>query len=198
MAHGCHQRYNGAPVVPKPPITDTAALLDYYHACQRRDIWEGGSYPGAAPFYEGTSVLAGMQEGQARGYWDNYFWVGAGSGDVEGDIVETIGWVGTIVFGLPFLRSMFTPRPSGLLEVDWSSGVAGGHCLAENGLWLKTQLRGEPNVGPIAWLPQSWGLEHGVARHGQAGGFVAIRLRDLCDLMEHGGEGAVPVEKRRM
>lgn len=33
----------------------------HYHQCQRIDYWPGGSYPGATPPYEGTSVDAFMQ-----------------------------------------------------------------------------------------------------------------------------------------
>lgn len=32
-----------------------------YYESQKRDYWPGGSYPGATPQYEGTSVDAGMQ-----------------------------------------------------------------------------------------------------------------------------------------
>lgn len=33
----------------------------HYHEAQRGDEWEGGSYPGAEPQYEGTSVRAGLE-----------------------------------------------------------------------------------------------------------------------------------------
>lgn len=33
----------------------------HYHEMQRIDEWAGGSYPGATPFYEGTSVRAGLE-----------------------------------------------------------------------------------------------------------------------------------------
>lgn len=33
----------------------------HYFQMQRRDYWPGGSYPGANPYYEGTSVDAGLQ-----------------------------------------------------------------------------------------------------------------------------------------
>lgn len=33
----------------------------HYHTAQRMDEWAGGSYPGAVPQYEGTSVRAGLE-----------------------------------------------------------------------------------------------------------------------------------------
>lgn len=33
----------------------------HYHTAQREDEWAGGSYPGAVPQYEGTSVRAGLE-----------------------------------------------------------------------------------------------------------------------------------------
>lgn len=33
----------------------------HYHESQRTDEWQGGSYPGASPFYEGTSVRAMLE-----------------------------------------------------------------------------------------------------------------------------------------
>lgn len=39
----------------------------HYHEMQRFDEWEGGSYPGANPFYEGTSVRAGAEIMRTQG-----------------------------------------------------------------------------------------------------------------------------------
>lgn len=39
----------------------------HYHEMQRTDEWPGGSYPGAAPAYEGTSVRAGLEVLRAHG-----------------------------------------------------------------------------------------------------------------------------------
>lgn len=39
----------------------------HYHEMQRTDEWPGGSYPGAAPHYEGTSVRAGLEVLRAHG-----------------------------------------------------------------------------------------------------------------------------------
>lgn len=43
----------------------TSAWL--YHTAQRLDEWEGGSYPGALPVYEGTSVRAGLDVARKYG-----------------------------------------------------------------------------------------------------------------------------------
>jgi hypothetical protein len=39
-----------------------------YQEAQKIDEWEGGSYPGASPFYEGTSVRAAMDVLRDRGH----------------------------------------------------------------------------------------------------------------------------------
>jgi hypothetical protein len=39
----------------------------HYFAAQQKDEWEGGSYPGASPSYEGTSVRAMMEVLRDRG-----------------------------------------------------------------------------------------------------------------------------------
>lgn len=39
----------------------------HYHEMQRTDEWQGGSYPGASPSYEGTSVRAGLEVLRAHG-----------------------------------------------------------------------------------------------------------------------------------
>lgn len=39
-----------------------------YWEMQRGDEWEGGSYPGAQPVYEGTSVRSGGEVGRTKGF----------------------------------------------------------------------------------------------------------------------------------
>ena len=38
-------------------------------------------------------LVAGMQEGRDRGYWSSYRWVGAGSGTLEADIIDTLNGI---------------------------------------------------------------------------------------------------------
>jgi len=49
-------------------------VKNVYHEAQKIDPWEGGSYPNAAPFYEGTSVLAGVKIMHKKGFFKSYRW----------------------------------------------------------------------------------------------------------------------------
>lgn len=182
VGHGVAHRVSGEPQPTANIDHDIAVAL--YKRAQQLDEWEGESY-------EGTSVLAGCQAAQEAGYITEYRWVGAGSGTVIEDVMDTLSYVGGIVFGLPWSESMFTPRPSGLFEVD-PARIAGGHCIHAFGLILGAQLPDEP-VQDVVVLQNSWGADFGVQECGQ-GGVCYISLTDLQVLLEKGGEGAVPVE----
>ncbi len=89
---------------PVPVETGAGEARELYWAAQRLDPWPGGSVPGAAAEaggerYEGTSVLAAMKAGRHLGWWGGYGWVGAGSGTLERDVVDTLSHVGPIVAG---------------------------------------------------------------------------------------------------
>lgn len=165
-----------------------------YWPAQRDDPWEGGSYPGANPVYEGTSVLSGAKRMQQLGFFSSYHW--AFSID---EVLEALMTLGTVVFGLAWLDSMFEPRPSGLLEV--SGSVAGGHCVSGRGVWLPNsrgvvyRLPGERLDEPVIVVPQSWGLDYGNK------GEVYIKVSDLERLLkhpDHPGECCVPTERRKV
>ena len=189
---GTHRR-QGLPV--RVPGLTTADARGLYHLAQQLDEWEGGSYPGASPVYEGTSILAGMKAGQKLGWWGEYRWIGAGSQTPIEDVVDTLGYVGGIIFGLDWLEGMMSPRPSGLLEVQGS--VVGGHAVYACAVWLRGRLKGEGTKPmELVVFQQSWGPEHGAPGYGQPGGFVFIKLVDLEMLLGRQGEGAVPLELR--
>jgi hypothetical protein len=66
-----------------------------YWEAQKIDEWKGGSYPGASPFYEGTSVLAGLKVAQKAGWADGYRW----SFSLD-DLILGVGYNGPAVLGL--------------------------------------------------------------------------------------------------
>jgi hypothetical protein len=164
---------------------------EWYFDNQKIDYWPGGAYPGASPFYEGSSVLATMQTGVARGMWGSFWWVGAGSQTVVQDIIDATRHVGPVVFGLNWHESMFYPSPSGVVEVDLDSEIFGGHCVAaQDCLYMKPA--GHP-YGLYLAVQQSWGPDHGASYRGVPG-FILIRVDDnLEGLMHEDGEGAVAV-----
>ncbi len=201
VLYGLTHRRNSTPKPLKPPRIDDAGIRADYHTVQHRDPWPGCALGARCPTqpdgrnaYGGTSVHSGLLYGREQGWWSSFWWVGAGSGDVMGDIVKANAEVGGIVFGLNWYESMFEPRPSGLMEVDLNSALAGGHCLYECSIRLKMRLPKEwKGTKEVAVFQQSWGLNHGVADLGQKGGMVYMLLDDLGALMERRGEGAVVI-----
>lgn len=201
VLHGVAHWRNARPCRLTPPIRqvpeDKQRLREHYWEVQRRDPWEGGSYEGATPRYEGTSVLTAMQYGKEKGWWGSYYWAGAGSGDALGDTINGIVKVGGGVAGLPWFRSMFRPRPSGLMEVDVNSGLAGGHCIFLPTARLKMRLPSEwRGTKTVIAAQQSWGLDHGVADLGEPGGIVYFTEDSFGLLLESArqGEVAFPIQ----
>jgi hypothetical protein len=158
------------------PTTDETAR-DLYRQAQKVDEWPGEDY-------SGTSVLAGAKIVQDQGHMDEYRWAFG----VE-DALRAIGYFGPVVIGVNWYRSMFDPRPSGLLEVDRTAQPAGGHAILVRGVALKAQLKGEPSL-PVVRLRNSWGRDWG--RNGDC----YLRIDDFEWLLDQGGECCIPVTRR--
>jgi hypothetical protein len=82
--------------------------------------------------------------------------------------------MGPVVAGTRWLRSMFEPRPSGLLEVDPSSGEDGGHAYMLRRILVSDRAkrdflgRGEPRRPvPLLVTRNSW--SRGWGKDGEAG-----------------------------
>jgi hypothetical protein len=154
-----------------------------YHEAQKIDYWPGGSYEGASPVYEGSSVLAGAQVMQRDGYIEEYRWAFS----IE-EVCQAVAQLGPAVVGTDWTSDM-EPRPSGLLE--GSSGSAqGGHCYLLRGLILKPRIKGESKVGPVFVLTNSWGDDWG------NGGDAYIKVEDFERLMKQQGEVCIPVGRK--
>jgi hypothetical protein len=151
--------------------------------------------------YGGTAVLTAGMLGIKKGWWREIRWIGAGSGRLEDDIIDTLRTVGGIVFGIPWLSGMYETSPSGLVQVDGS--VVGGHAI-HGWEWAPRQRMAAHWTGtkPGVWWHNSWGPQapattggYGVTRRGKPGcGFVP--LDDLLRLLTwdgYGGEGMVPL-----
>lgn len=199
VLYGVTHRRNSTPKPVRPAFVDQRAMADAYHDVQHLDPWQGCDWgwqcprqPG--PDYGGTSVHTAMVYGRSKGWWNSFWWVGAGSGDAIGDVVKANQAVGGLVYGLPWFESMFRPHPSGLLEVDRRSKMVGGHCIFGPAVRLKMRLRGEwKGTKEVAVIQQSWGEDYGVADLRRPGGMVYILLDDLDWLLHQGGEGAVVI-----
>jgi hypothetical protein len=159
------------------------AMKERYWEMQRTDEWPGGSYPGASPFYEGTSVLAGAKLMTSAGYYEEYRWA-----FTVDEVLRAIVHEGPVVLGIPWLDSMYKPRPSGLM--DCTGNVAGGHAIMARGVSLKPRLRGEANDEPIIRLRNSWSSAWGQY------GDCFVKTSDLERLLKDNGECCVPMQRK--
>lgn len=91
--------------------------------------------------------------------------------------LETALQSGPVLVGIPWYNSMFTPGPDGVVPVDASSGLAGGHELCVDELDLERGVVGFTN---------SWGTGWG------EGGRGYFRLEDLAALLADDGDVTVP------
>jgi len=132
------------------PLDETFAQA-LYNLAKKYDEWPGENY-------EGSSVLGAAKAASALGFIGEYRW----AFNID-DYLQAIATIGPGVSGTTWLNSMFYPRPSGELEVDPSSGEAGGHSYAFRGLIVsesaKTSIvgRGRNRKGiPLMRQTNSW------------------------------------------
>jgi len=154
-----------------PNITPKFAREEVYWEAQKIDPWPGGAYPGAAPFYEGTSVLAGIKMLQKLGFVTEYRWAFS----IQ-DLVLAVGYCGPAVLGIPWYEGMFDPYPCGHLHVGGS--IAGGHAILCKAVSLKDRT---------FTLHNSWGKAWGFQ------GDAKISWDELDRLLHEGGEAVIPV-----
>lgn len=195
VVEGIVGTHNGASLRLTPQITDYDVRRQMYHELQHKDPWTGCAWgprctiAPSSTTYGGTSVHAGLMEGRRRGWWSSFRWLGAGSGQLETDLVETLATVGPVVVGTAWKSSMYETRPSGLM--DLTGDDVGGHCYRYvewiPRLRLPSEWRGTREA--IA-VHQSWGDGWGIKRRTVTGiGYVL--LEDALALLEDGGEAAV-------
>jgi len=146
-----------------------------YWEAQKIDPWEGGSYPGASPSYEGTSVLAGVQTLQKLGYIESYRWAFG-----LNDLVMAVGYAGPAVLGVPWYEGMFDVLPCGHVHV--TGQVAGGHAILCKGVDVKRRT---------FTLHNSWGSAWGT------GGDALISWDEMQRLLNERGEAVIPMGRRR-
>jgi hypothetical protein len=148
--------------------------VETYHEAQRLDPWIGGSYPGAVPFYEGTSVLAGVQALHARGWFETYRWAFG----LE-DVLLGLGHNGPAVLGLNWYEGMMATDPAGFIAP--TGRLLGGHAIL---------ARGTNVPGDFTTLRNSWGPDWGID------GDCRIRNSDLARLLHEQGEAVFLMGRR--
>jgi len=165
-------RFNPVPV---PDLTAAFARQAIYWGAQRIDEWPGGAYPGARPFYEGTSVLAGIKTAAKLGYYSAYHWAFG-----EDQLALAVSYVGPCVIGIPWYSGMFQPNAQGYLTI--SGSVQGGHCVLVYGINVRSSYY---------TIYNSWGAGWGNK------GTAKIRRRDLARLLSEDGDACVITSRTR-
>ncbi len=174
------------------PVTGTSyhTAMNLYWDIQRVDPWQGGSYEGADPFYEGTSVLSGAKVLQDRGFYQSYNW-----GLTMREVANGVGYLGPCVLGLNWYQGMFNPDAGGFLRP--TGALAGGHCILAIGVkivwksWYNRFVsKTWDNVDmdkSYLLLHNSWGPSWGLS------GRAKLSLTDFDHLLNDEGDAVFPV-----
>lgn len=157
---------------PVAGITNETARQTYF-AAQRIDEWEGGAYPGAQPFYEGTSVLAGVKAVQAQGKIKEYRWAFS-----LNDALLAIGYQGPGVLGCWWYEGMMNPDAKGFIKP--TGRAVGGHAICVRGISVKNRT---------VRLSNSWGEDWGI------GGDCFMTFEDFEKVLLNEGEFCIPVQR---
>lgn len=165
VAHGVAHELAARPAEVKN-LTSKYAKERIYWEAQKIDPWPGGSYPGATPRYEGTSVLAGVKVAQSLGYFDSYHW----SFGLD-ELILGVGYAGPAVLGLAWLEGMGRPDSGGYIHA--TGRVRGGHCILCKAVSVKRER---------FTLHNSWGRGWGVS------GSCYISFGDMGKLLAMSGE----------
>lgn len=145
-----------------------------YWEAQKIDEWQGGAYPGASPFYEGTSVLAGVKVAHRLGYMESYRWAFG----ME-DLILGVGYAGPAVIGVNWYSGMFDTDASGFIHV--TGRIEGGHCTLVHSVSVKDKF---------FRIHNSWGRSWGVD------GEAKISFADMERLLDEDGEACFFVGRR--
>lgn len=146
-----------------------------YFAAQKIDPWPGGAYPGAYPFYEGTSVLAGVKIAHKLGWFDSYRWA-FGLRDLQ----LGVGYNGPAVIGIPWYEGMFYPDRNGFIHP--TGRRVGGHAILCNAISVKNNR---------FTLHNSWGANWGM------NGECYISFDDMDRLLRERGEAVFFLKRHR-
>lgn len=155
-------------------VTKQTARNIYFDA-QKLDSWEGGAYPGAVPFYEGTSVLAGAKAVHALGKIKEYRWAFS-----LNDALVAISRRGPGILGCWWYEGMMNPDSKGFIR---PTGIpVGGHAIVVRGVSVKNKT---------VRLSNSWGKDWGV------GGDCFMTWDDFEKVLMNDGEFCIPVVRSK-
>lgn len=185
VGHGITHELMAKPMV-VTGLDSRFAREDIYWEAQKVDDWEGGSYPDATPFYEGTAVLAGAKVAQRLGHFSAYRWAFN-----LADLVAAVGSAGPAVIGVHWYEAMFRPDADGYISP--AGDIAGGHCVVVLGVSLTRRE---------FLIANSWGTDWSLIRW-PAGrrehtyqGFAKVTFDSMERLLGENGEACIPVRNR--
>jgi hypothetical protein len=170
VGYACAHELAARPV--EVPV-DAALARSIYLDSQKIDPWPGGAYVGADPYYEGSSVLAGVKILRERGYVPQFRWAFGLQ-----DLILSVGRLGPAVIGVNWYEGMFDTDRKHYVNVD--GDIAGGHAIMVRGVNVKRRL---------FILHNSWGT--GWGRYGQA----FISWADMERLLHEDGEAVIPLRR---
>jgi hypothetical protein len=179
VGHGFAHELAARPAV--VPV-NSAMAFEIYEEAQKIDEWEGGSYPGAEPFYEGTSVLAGAKVVTRMGHYSRYEW----SFGLD-DLIIAVGYRGPTVIGVNWYTGMFRPDSNGYIAP--TGQIAGGHCVTILGVSLIRQEFLIVNSWGPSWSELLW--QGKLLR-----GYCRITFTNMERLLQENGEAVTPVRVR--
>ncbi len=155
--------------VPVRRVDATFAREKIYWVAQEGDPWPGGSYPGASPAYEGTSVLYGVKAAADLGYYKEYRWATS-----ENELALGVGYLGPAIIGVDWYEGMFEPDSKGFIRPTGEK--MGGHCC----LIIGINIRSGHYVIRNSWGP-TWGDN----------GNCKISREDMSKLIRDNGEACI-------
>ncbi len=159
----------------------------FYHDAQKIDPWDGGSYPGASPFYEGTAVLSGAKVLTARGFYSSYTW----ALDIM-QMIMGVGYAGPAIIGVNWHTNMFETDSQGFIHATGS--VEGGHCILVQAVKV-VRFPNSVDLDPTKTyftLHNSWGKSWGV------NGKAKISVKDMDFLLNSQGDVCFPVRTKKV
>lgn len=151
----------------------TFAREKIYWVAQREDPWAGGSYPGANPRYEGTSVLYAIKAAADLGYYTEYRWATS-----EKEMRLGVGYIGPAIIGVDWYEGMFRPDDNGYIHP--TGDKMGGHCILVVGVNIRDSYY---------TLHNSWGPTWG--KNGNA----KLSFADMAKLLGDNGECCIITQR---